>query len=84
MKASVELDQNGQVSTTLVGVGQRELLEKNLEDATNELDGEERKMLQELEENFFGFMPATHWETGEVANYWKIIKENHFQQNLDL
>ena len=80
----MEWGQRGQVSTTLVGVGQRELLEKNLEDATNKLDGEERKMLQELEEKYFRFLPSSHWETGEVANYWKIMKEKHFKQNLDL
>lgn len=71
------------IATTVVGVRRKELLENNLEDAMNGLDEGDRKLLAELDRKFFAYQTTSQWESIDVANYWKALKEMNKEQNVD-
>ncbi|XP_023323321.1 L-galactose dehydrogenase [Eurytemora carolleeae] len=72
------------VTTTLVSTADRGLAAKNVELSTQRLTSEQRKIVDELEDKFFKFLPARNWENLEVSKYWSKMNAGEFKQISDI
>ena len=55
-------------------------LDANLRAAQEPLTVEERRLLSELDKNFFAPLPISQWENLEVTEYWKMMYEKGWTQ----
>jgi len=70
--------------TSLISSRSRENIKKNIEWARNGRLGEEQaKMVEDLELNFFRFLPSRHWENIEVSQYWNEMAKLELEQTMD-
>jgi len=72
------------IPTTLTSTASRVNLDKNLSLAKGSLTEKQKKVLEQLWEKYFRFMTNVHWESMEVANYWKQMAEAGCLQKSDL
>jgi len=73
-----------EIPTTLISTASRINLDKNLSLAKTSLTEKQNQVLDQLWEKYFRFMTNVHWESMEVANYWKQMAEAGSEQKTDL
>jgi len=74
------LNQDEWVSTALSSMIDDDQLGSNLKSATSSC--EDPKLMAELK-SIFDDLPMTQWETLETDQYWKQMRENGWNQNVD-
>lgn len=73
-----------QVPTTLISTASRTNLERNLELARSRLSPIQEKLVEKLYSQIFRYMTSIHWESVEVADYWRRMAEEGAEQKTDI
>ena len=71
---------SSQVSTTLVAITDKDMLDKNIQSAFTLLTDKERELQKEVERRFFEPLKQRHWEGMEVTDYWRMMKKKNLAQ----